>query len=71
MKQALKTTLAILASTVFWSFSSQGFAQEAPKPMRGADVAAVPTRRRRPKNTWAASRAGRKKWRVPSTVSHR
>ena len=41
MKQALKTTLAILASTVFWSFSSQGFAQEAPKPMRGADVAAV------------------------------
>ena len=41
MKQALKTTLAILAATVFWSFAAPGFAQEAPKPMRGADVAAV------------------------------
>jgi cytochrome c-type protein NapB len=41
MKQALKTSLAILASTMFWSFASPGFAQEAPKPMRGADVAAV------------------------------
>lgn len=41
MKQALKTTLAILAATACWSFASSGVAQEAPKPMRGADVAAV------------------------------
>lgn len=41
MKQALKTTLATLAATMFWSFAAPGFAQEAPKPMRGADVAAV------------------------------
>lgn len=41
MKQPLKTSMAILAATVFWSLASPAFAQEAPKPMRGADVAAI------------------------------
>ena len=41
MKHTLKLSCAILASAACWAFASPAFAQEAPKPMRGADVAAV------------------------------
>ena len=41
MKHTLKLSCAVLASVACWAFASPGFAQEAPKPMRGSDVAAV------------------------------
>ncbi|KXB29062.1 nitrate reductase [Dechloromonas denitrificans] len=41
MKQTLKTTFAVLAAAACWALAAPGFAQEAPKPMRGADVPAV------------------------------
>lgn len=41
MKFTLKLSCAVLASAACWAFASPAFAQEAPKPMRGADVAAV------------------------------
>lgn len=41
MKHTLKTTFAVLASTICWGLAAPGFAQETPKPMRGADVSAV------------------------------
>lgn len=41
MKQTLKLSCAILASVTCWAFASPILAQESPKPMRGADVAAV------------------------------
>ena len=40
MKHSLKTTFAILATAACWAFAPQLSAQEAPKPMRGADVSA-------------------------------
>lgn len=40
MKFTLKTTFAVLASAACWALVSPGFADEAPKPMRGADVSA-------------------------------
>ncbi len=41
MKQSLKLSCAVLASVACWAFASPVIAQEAPKPMRGADVSAV------------------------------
>jgi cytochrome c-type protein NapB len=41
MKHTLKLSCAVLASVACWAFVSPTFAQEAPKPMRGSDVAAV------------------------------
>ena len=41
MKNTVKTTIAVLASAACWVFAWPANAQEAPKPMRGADVAAV------------------------------
>ena len=41
MKQSLKLSCAVLASVACWTFASPAIAQEAPKPMRGADVSAV------------------------------
>jgi cytochrome c-type protein NapB len=41
MKHTLKLSCAVLASVACWAFASPTLAQEAPKPMRGADVAAV------------------------------
>lgn len=41
MKQTVKTTFAVLASAACWAFATPALAQEAPTPMRGADVAAV------------------------------
>lgn len=41
MKQTLKLSCAVLASAACWAFASPGWAQESPKPMRGADVTAV------------------------------
>jgi cytochrome c-type protein NapB len=41
MKQTVKTTFAVLASAACWALASPALAQEAPTPMRGADVAAV------------------------------
>ena len=70
MKHTLKLSCAVLASVACWAFASPGFAQEAPKPMRGSDVAAV-DQAPDAKNTWAASRADRKKWRGPSRNSRR
>ena len=41
MKHTVKLSCAVLASVACWAFASPAVAQEAPKPMRGADVAAV------------------------------
>src|SRR5574343_1806584 len=41
MKHPLKLSSAVLASVACWAFASSACAQEAPKPRRGADVAAV------------------------------
>ncbi|MCG2575453.1 nitrate reductase cytochrome c-type subunit [Dechloromonas sp. XY25] len=41
MKHTVKLSCAVLASVACWAFASPALAQEAPKPMRGADVAAV------------------------------
>jgi cytochrome c-type protein NapB len=41
MKQTVKTTFAVLAATACWAFAAPTLAQQAPTPMRGADVAAV------------------------------
>jgi len=41
MKQTVKMTFAVLASAACWMFAQPTLAQEAPKPMRGADVAAA------------------------------
>ena len=41
MKTNPKTILAILASAACWALVLPAVAQESPKPMRGADVAAV------------------------------
>ncbi|MDR2839635.1 MAG: nitrate reductase cytochrome c-type subunit [Azonexus sp.] len=41
MKPTLKTIFATLAAAACWTLAQPGFAQEAPTPMRGADVAAV------------------------------
>ena len=41
MKQTLKMSCAVLAAVTCWTFAVPAQAQEAPKPMRGADVAAV------------------------------
>lgn len=41
MKQTLKLSCAVLASAACWALASPVFAQESPKPMRGADVTAV------------------------------
>lgn len=40
MKQTFKTTIAILASAACWALIPAAGAEEGPKPMRGADVAA-------------------------------
>ena len=40
MKHPLKTAFAVLASAACWALASPGFADESPKPMRGADVTA-------------------------------
>lgn len=40
MKQTLKTTLAVLVTAACWALAPQALAQDAPKPMRGADVSA-------------------------------
>lgn len=41
MKHTLKLSCAVLASVACWAFASLAFAQEAPKAMRGSDVASV------------------------------
>ena len=40
MNFKLKTTMAVLAAAACWSMSPMAIGQDAPKPMRGADVVA-------------------------------
>lgn len=40
MKTTLKLSCAVLASVVCWAIAAPAFAQETPKPMRGAEVTA-------------------------------
>ena len=40
MKTTLKLSCAVLASVICWAIAAPAFAQETPKPMRGAEVTA-------------------------------